>query len=161
MLDIVATIQAEQDEVIRSPLAGVLVVQGAPGSGKTAVGLHRAAFLLYGDEVLARQQMLVLGPNRVFLRYIAQVLPSLGEEAVVQTTVRDLAPGVRVLAEDDPACERVKGDGRMAVVRRAPWRSGVGARRRPGRARRAAPARGPGVGRPPGGCRGGWAPNVL
>jgi len=116
MLDIVATIQAEQDEVIRSPLAGVLVVQGGPGSGKTAVGLHRAAFLLYGDEVLARQQMLVLGPNRVFLRYIAQVLPSLGEEAVVQTTVRDLAPGVRVLAEDDPACERVKGDGRMAVV---------------------------------------------
>ncbi len=116
MLDIVATIQAEQDEVIRSPLAGVLVVQGGPGSGKTAVGLHRAAFLLYGDEVLARQQMLVLGPNRVFLRYIAQVLPSLGEEAVVQTTVRDLAPGVRVLAEDDPACERVKGDGRMTVV---------------------------------------------
>ena len=116
MLDIVATIQAEQDEVIRSPLAGVLVVQGGPGSGKTAVGLHRAAFLLYGDDALARQGVLVLGPNRVFLRYIAQVLPSLGEEAVVQTTVRDLAPGIRVVADDHPAAERVKGDARMAAV---------------------------------------------
>jgi DNA helicase IV len=120
MLDIVATIQAEQDEVIRAPLAGVLVVQGGPGSGKTAVGLHRAAFLLYDEELLARQGVLVLGPNRVFLRYIAQVLPSLGEEAVVQTTVRDLAPGVRVVAVDDPETDRVKGDARMAdVLRRA------------------------------------------
>lgn len=116
MLDIVATIQAEQDEVIRSPRAGVLVCQGGPGSGKTAVGLHRAAFLLYGDEALARQGVLVLGPNRVFLRYIAQVLPSLGEEAVVQTTVRDLAPGIRVVAADHPAAERVKGDVRMGEV---------------------------------------------
>ena len=116
MLDIVATIQAEQDEVIRSPLEGVLVVQGGPGSGKTAVGLHRAAFLLYGNDNLARQGVLVLGPNRVFLRYIAQVLPSLGEEAVVQTTVRDLAPGIRVLADDHPDAERVKGDARMAAV---------------------------------------------
>jgi DNA helicase IV len=116
MADIVATIQAEQDEVIRAPLAGVLVVQGGPGSGKTAVGLHRAAFLLYDEEALARQGVLVLGPNRVFLRYIAQVLPSLGEEAVVQTTVRDLAPGVRVVALDDPATEHIKGDARMATV---------------------------------------------
>jgi len=116
MADIVATIQAEQDEVIRAPLAGVLVVQGGPGSGKTAVGLHRAAFLLYDEETLARQGVLVLGPNRVFLRYIAQVLPSLGEEAVVQTTVRDLAPGVRVVAVDAPETERVKGDARMATV---------------------------------------------
>ncbi len=120
MADIVATIQAEQDEVIRAPLAGVLVVQGGPGSGKTAVGLHRAAFLLYDEEDLARQGVLVLGPNRVFLRYIAQVLPSLGEEAVVQTTVRDLAPGVRVVAVDGPETERIKGDPRMAeVLRRA------------------------------------------
>jgi len=116
MLDIVATIQAEQDEVIRAPLDGVLIVQGGPGSGKTAVGLHRAAFLLYDEESLARQGVLVLGPNRLFLSYIAQVLPSLGEEAVVQTTVRDLAPGVRVVAEDDPAAERIKGDARMAAV---------------------------------------------
>lgn len=116
MLDIVATIQAEQDEVIRAPRAGILVCQGGPGSGKTAVGLHRAAFLLYGDEALSRQGVLVLGPNRVFLRYIAQVLPSLGEEAVVQTTVKDLAPGVRVLAVDDPVAERIKGDARMAEV---------------------------------------------
>ncbi|MHB8466456.1 MAG: HelD family protein [Acidimicrobiales bacterium] len=116
MLDIVATIQAEQDEVIRAPLAGVLVVQGGPGSGKTAVGLHRAAFLLYGEEELARRGVLVLGPNRIFLRYIAQVLPSLGEEAVVQTTVRDLAPGLRVIAEDDAEAERTKGDARMAQV---------------------------------------------
>ena len=116
MLDIVATIQAEQDEVIRAPLEGVLVVQGGPGSGKTAVGLHRAAFLLYDEETLARQGVLVLGPNRLFLRYIAQVLPSLGEEAVVQTTVRDLAAGIRVVADDDPEAERVKGDVRMAAV---------------------------------------------
>ena len=116
MLDIVATIQAEQDEVIRAPLEGVLVVQGGPGSGKTAVGLHRAAFLLYDEEILARQGVLVLGPNRLFLRYIAQVLPSLGEEAVVQTTVRDLAPGVRVVADDHPDAERIKGDVRMADV---------------------------------------------
>ena len=116
MLDIVATIQAEQDEVIRAGLEGVLVVQGGPGSGKTAVGLHRAAFLLYGNDALARQGVLVIGPNRVFLRYIAQVLPSLGEEAVVQTTVRDLAAGVRVVAEDHPDAERIKGDGRMAQV---------------------------------------------
>jgi DNA helicase IV len=125
MLDIVATIQAEQDEVIRSPLAGVLICQGGPGSGKTAVGLHRAAFLLYdAAEVLARQGVLVLGPNRVFLRYIAQVLPSLGEEAVVQTTVRDLAAGIRVVAEDHPAAERVKGDARMAQVLAAALASG-------------------------------------
>jgi DNA helicase IV len=120
MLDIVATIQAEQDEVIRSPLPGVLVCQGGPGSGKTAVGLHRAAFLLYDADILARQGVLVLGPNRVFLRYISQVLPSLGEEAVVQTTVRDLAAGVRVMADDDNDAERIKGDARMAgVIRRA------------------------------------------
>ena len=92
MLDIVATIQAEQDEIIRAPLDQLLSVQGGPGTGKTAVGLHRAAFLLYNHPALARDGVLVLGPSRAFLRYIAQVLPSLGEEAVVQSTVSDLAP---------------------------------------------------------------------
>jgi DNA helicase IV len=118
MLDIVATIQPEQDQVIRSPAAGVLAVQGGPGSGKTAVGLHRAAFLLYGDDAMARANILVVGPNRTFLRYIAQVLPSLGEEAVVQSTLVDLVPEVRggSAGADRPAVERVKGDGRMATV---------------------------------------------
>ncbi len=122
MLDIVATIQPEQDEVIRSDPAGILAVQGGPGSGKTAVGLHRAAFLLYGDDAMARANVLVVGPNRTFLRYIAAVLPALGEHAVVQTTLVSLVPetdGGRAGA-DSPAAERVKGDGRMAsVLRRA------------------------------------------
>ena len=88
MRDIVATIQAEQDLVIRAPLDVLLVVQGGPGTGKTAVGLHRAALLLYDHrEPLERDGVLVVGPNRLFLRYIAQVLPSLGETSVVQTTV--------------------------------------------------------------------------
>ena len=116
MYDIVATIQAEQDEVIRAPLDGVLAVQGGPGTGKTAIGLHRAAYLLYTHESLSRSGVLVVGPNRTFLRYIAQVLPSLGEEAVVQTTLRDLLPATRVRAEDSPVAGRVKGDGRMADV---------------------------------------------
>src|ERR1700730_8348163 len=109
MLDIVATIQPEQDEVIRAPVGGILVVQGGPGSGKTAVGLHRAAFLLYGDDDMARASVLVVGPNRTFLRYIAQVLPSLGEHAVVQTTLADLVPEVRVGAgaADSAPAERV------------------------------------------------------
>ena len=122
MFDIVATIQPEQDEVIRAPAEGLLVVQGGPGSGKTAVGLHRAAWLLYGDDAMARAGVLVVGPNRTFLRYIAQVLPSLGEHAVVQTTFADLVPEVRVApgAVEPPGGERVKGDGRMAeVLRRA------------------------------------------
>lgn len=95
MHDIVATIAAEQDRIIRTPLDTPLVVQGGPGTGKTAVGLHRAAFLLYEHRAtLERQGVLVLGPNRLFLAYIAQVLPSLGEVAVVQTTPAGLvAPG--------------------------------------------------------------------
>ena len=96
MLDIVATIQAEQDEIIRAPLDQLLTVQGGPGTGKTAVGLHRAAFLLYNHPPLTRDGVLVLGPSRAFLRYIAQVLPSLGEEAVVQTTIADIAPKAKV-----------------------------------------------------------------
>jgi DNA helicase IV len=89
--DIVATIQAEQDEIIRAPLDQLTVVQGGPGSGKTAVGLHRAAYLLYEHRlVLEERRVLVVGPNRVFLRYISEVLPSLGESAVVQTTIEGL-----------------------------------------------------------------------
>ncbi len=118
MLDIVATIQPEQDEVIRSDVTGILAVQGGPGSGKTAVGLHRAAFLLYGDDAMARANVLVVGPNRTFLRYIAAVLPSLGEHAVVQTTLVSLVPEVDGgrRGRDEPEAERIKGDGRMAVV---------------------------------------------
>jgi DNA helicase IV len=120
MLDIVATIQAEQDEIIRAPLDQLLTVQGGPGTGKTAVGLHRAAFLLYNHPRLARDGVLVLGPSRAFLRYIAQVLPSLGEEAVVQTTIADIAPKAKVRVEEPMALRRVKGDSRMAeLLRRA------------------------------------------
>ena len=116
MLDIVATIQAEQDEIIRAPLDQLLTVQGGPGTGKTAVGLHRAAFLLYNHPALSRDGVLVLGPSRAFLRYIAQVLPSLGEEAVVQTTIADIAPKAKVRLEETMEVRRVKGDVRMAEV---------------------------------------------
>ncbi len=116
MLDIVATIQAEQDEIIRAPLPELLTVQGGPGTGKTAVGLHRAAFLLYNHPQLSRDGVLVLGPSRAFLRYIAQVLPSLGEEAVVQTTVPDLAPKAKVRTEEPMTVRRLKGDPRMAEL---------------------------------------------
>jgi DNA helicase IV len=120
MLDIVATIQAEQDEIIRAPLNQLLTVQGGPGTGKTAVGLHRAAFLLYNHPTLGRDGVLVLGPSRAFLRYIAQVLPSLGEEAVVQTTIADIAPKAKVRVEEPMAVRRVKGDARMGeLLRRA------------------------------------------
>jgi DNA helicase IV len=120
MLDIVATIQAEQDEIIRAPLRELLTVQGGPGTGKTAVGLHRAAFLLYNHPPLTRDGVLVLGPSRAFLRYIAQVLPSLGEEAVVQTTIADIAPKAKVRVEEPMEIRRVKGDARMGeLLRRA------------------------------------------
>jgi len=120
MLDIVATIQAEQDEIIRAPLGRLLTVQGGPGTGKTAVGLHRAAFLLYNHPPLSRDGVLVLGPSRAFLRYIAQVLPSLGEEAVVQTTVADIAPKAKVRVEEPMDVRRMKGDARMSeLLRRA------------------------------------------
>jgi DNA helicase IV len=127
MLDIVATIQTEQDVVIRAPMPGILTVQGGPGTGKTAIGLHRAAFLLFGNDQLARSGVLVLGPNRTFLRYIAQVLPSLGEEAVVQTILSDLVPDAPIRAEDAPETVRLKGDARMAEVLRVALRQ----RRRP------------------------------
>ncbi len=118
MRDIVATIQADQDEVIRAPLAGVLVVQGGPGTGKTAVALHRTAFLLYANrERIARSGVLLVGPNRVFLRYIDQVLPALGEaDAVVMATPGELYPGVVATATEAAAVIALKGDVRMAAV---------------------------------------------
>ncbi|MGB1727105.1 MAG: HelD family protein [Ilumatobacteraceae bacterium] len=112
--DIVATIQAEQDEIIRSPQAGVLVVQGGPGTGKTVVALHRAAYLLYTHRFpLEDQGVLVIGPNRVFLRYIERVLPSLGEAGVEQVVLADLVPGVAVSHRENPEVAAVKGDVRM------------------------------------------------
>jgi len=117
MGDIIGTIQREQDEIIRSPLPGVLVVQGGPGTGKTAVALHRAAYLLYTHRFpLERQGVLVVGPNPLFLRYIEQVLPSLGETGVSLSTVSGLVPEVRVRAVDDPAVAKLKGDVRMVKV---------------------------------------------
>jgi DNA helicase IV len=120
--DIVATIQGEQDEIIRSPQAGVLVVQGGPGTGKTVVALHRAAYLLYTYRFpLEDQGVLVIGPNRVFLRYIERVLPSLGEAGVEQVVLADLVPDVEwarlgVDAPEAPLTARVKGDIRMTDV---------------------------------------------
>lgn len=117
MTDVVATIQGEQDRVIRSGLPGVLVVQGGPGTGKTVAALHRAAYLLYTHRrTLARRGVLVVGPNAVFLRYIGEVLPSLGETDVVLTTVGGLHPGVSAEAEDGAEAAVVKGDTRMAQV---------------------------------------------
>ncbi|MFE2107529.1 HelD family protein [Kitasatospora sp. NPDC059463] len=121
MATVVATIQAEQDRVIRAPLPGALVVQGGPGTGKTVTALHRAAYLLYTHRaVLERRGVLVVGPNPAFLRYIDQVLPALGESEVVLSTVGELFPGVRTAVEDAPAAAVVKGGPWMAdAVRRA------------------------------------------
>ncbi|WP_367322301.1 UvrD-helicase domain-containing protein [Streptomyces sp. HUAS ZL42] len=117
MRDIVATIQPEQDEIVRSGLGGTVCVQGGPGTGKTAVGLHRVAYLLYAHrERLARTGTLVIGPNRSFLHYIEQVLPALGELAVEQATVDDLVGHVEVRGTDEAAAAVVKGDARMAEV---------------------------------------------
>ena len=112
MREIVATIQAEQDLVIRAPIDQVLVVQGGPGTGKTAVALHRAAYLLFEHRRrLARDGVLVIGPNRAFLDYVANVLPSLGERSVRQCTVLDLCvPKVEITGVDDPPTARSKGD---------------------------------------------------
>ena len=115
--DIVATIQAEQDVIIRAPNKGVLVVQGGPGTGKTVVALHRAAYLLYTHQFpLAAQGVLVVGPNRVFLRYIERVLPSLGESGVREAVLADLVKEARFGAVDSPLARRVKGDLRMVEL---------------------------------------------
>jgi DNA helicase IV len=117
MTDIVSTIQREQDEIIRAPLSGVLVVQGGPGTGKTAVALHRAAYLLYTHRFpLERQGVLVVGPNPLFLRYIEQVLPSLGETGVTLSTVSGLVPEIRIRENGPVEVARLKGDARMATV---------------------------------------------
>ncbi|TMR89396.1 HelD family protein [Nonomuraea basaltis] len=121
MRDIVATIQPDQDEIVRSTLTQTVCVQGAPGTGKTAVGLHRAAYLLFTHrERLARSGVMIVGPNRAFLSYISSVLPALGEVKVDQTTVAGLL-GDHTTPED-PGVATVKGDARMAaVLERALW----------------------------------------
>ena len=121
MGDIVATIQAEQDRVVTSGTRGVLVVQGGPGTGKTAVALHRVAYLFYSERTrLERSGVLLVGPSRTFLRYVEQVLPSLGETGVVSTTIADLVPGVRARGVEDPRVHEIKGRALWAeVLRRA------------------------------------------
>jgi DNA helicase IV len=121
MADIVATIQAEQDEVIRASLEGVLLVQGGPGTGKTAVALHRAAYLLYTHrDRLSVRGVLIVGPSAVFLRYIEQVLPALGETGAVLARVGDLFPGVAGRRPESPAAIEVKGRASMVdVLKRA------------------------------------------
>jgi DNA helicase IV len=128
MRDIVATVQREQDEIIRGPLGGILVVQGGPGTGKTAVALHRAAYLLYTHRFpLERQGVLVVGPNPTFLRYIEHVLPSLGESGVELSTVTGLFGPVGHLGTEEGDTAKLKGDPRMAhFLARA-----VGDRQRP------------------------------
>ena len=119
--DATATIQAEQDDVIRAPLSSVLIVQGGPGTGKTVVALHRAAYLIYTHRFpLAGQGVLVIGPNPVFLTYVEQILPSLGEAGVRLATLGDLLNDVVVKGDDSEPVARTKGDARMAdVLRRA------------------------------------------
>ncbi|MET9537277.1 AAA family ATPase [Streptomyces sp. NPDC006553] len=117
MRDIAATIQPEQDDLVRSDPAASLCVQGAPGTGKTAVGLHRAAYLLYTHpQRIRRSGLLVLGPHRAFLSYISEVLPSLGETGVRQATLDDEIARHPVRADDGEAAARVKHDARMAEV---------------------------------------------
>jgi DNA helicase IV len=117
MGDIIATIQGEQDQIIRSPLPGVLLVQGGPGTGKTAVALHRAAYLLFTHRAtLERQGVLVVGPNPLFLNYIENVLPSLGESGVTLSTIAGLVTNVEIRAVDAEEVDELKGDVRMAKV---------------------------------------------
>ncbi|MGZ6884618.1 MAG: HelD family protein [Acidimicrobiia bacterium] len=119
MGDIVATIQAEQDEAVRAELPGALLVSGGPGTGKTAVALHRAAYLLYTyRRQLGGNGVLLVGPSPVFLRYIEQVLPSLGEDEVQLATIVGLKPGLGVVRSEDPTIAAVKADVRMATVLR-------------------------------------------
>nr|WP_184813302.1 AAA family ATPase [Actinophytocola algeriensis] len=114
MRDIVTTLQAEQDRIVRDAYPGVLVVQGGPGTGKTAVALHRLAYLLYTRPYLRTRGVLIVGPTQVFLDYIGQVLPGLGEHAVVTATIADLCPGMVVSRTDSPETAEVKGRADMA-----------------------------------------------
>jgi len=117
MHDIVATMQSEQDAIVRSPLQGILVVEGAPGCGKTVVALHRAAYLLYTHrDRLARSGILIVGPNRIFLHYIGQVLPALGETAAVLATPGQLYPGIDATAWEPAEVAAIKGRAKLAVV---------------------------------------------
>ncbi|MGI5350737.1 HelD family protein [Streptomyces sp. CA-250714] len=119
MSDIVRTIQAEQDRIIRAPHPGVLVVEGGPGTGKTAVALHRAAFLLYEHrELLAKRAVLIVGPNPAFLSYIGEVLPSLGETGVLLATLGELFPGIEARGTDSPRAAAVKGRAEIAEALR-------------------------------------------
>ena len=144
MRDIVATIQPDQDDIVRADVGQTVCVQGAPGTGKTAVGLHRVAYLLYAyKERVARRGVLVIGPNRAFLAYIRNVLPALGEIDVSQVTVTELAASVPVRGQDSVPAARVKGDARMAtVLRRALWSHLAEPRRRAGAGPRLAPLAG-------------------
>jgi len=121
MRDIVATIQPEQDDLVRASLGETICIQGGPGTGKTAVGLHRAAYLLYEHrDRLRTDDVLVVGPSRVFMAFISQVLPGLGEVDVTQRTIGELVGGIAVRGTDTPAAAAVKADARMAeVLRRA------------------------------------------
>ncbi|RZT20382.1 DNA helicase IV [Kribbella sp. VKM Ac-2569] len=123
MRDIVATIQPEQDVIVRAGVDDTICVQGAPGTGKTAVGLHRAAYLLYAyRDQLSRAGVLVVGPNASFLRYIGDVLPALGEIEAKQTTVEELVARVKVAGPGPALVDVLKGDARMAeVLHRAVW----------------------------------------
>ena len=157
MRDIVATIQTDQYRLITREPEGVLVVQGGPGTGKTAVGLHRASWLLYTyRRELERSGVLVVGPNPVFMDYISHVLPMLGEERVEQRAVDELLAGVEPARGEEPALARLKGDARLAdVIAAAVARAPAAARRaarRPARGRRAprlARRRSPGSSRRP------------
>jgi DNA helicase IV len=123
MRDIVATIQPEQDDIVRAGLEHTVCVQGAPGTGKTAVGLHRVAYLLYAySQRLSRGGVIVVGPNKAFLAYIERVLPALGELDVTQLSVADLTAAVPVRGSDSELAARIKGDARMAaVLKNALW----------------------------------------
>ncbi len=127
MRDIVATVQPDQDVLVRAPLEETVCVQGAPGTGKTAVGLHRAAYLLYAHrKQLAQTGVLVVGPNRAFLSYVQEVLPALGEVQVTQVTADDLAPAVRLTGTDTDEQAVRKGDASMAAaLEQALWATTV------------------------------------
>src|SRR5699024_7307266 len=117
MGDIVGTIQREQDEIIRDEMRGVLVVQGGPGTGKTAVALHRAAYLLYTyRDRLAKSGVLLVGPSEAFMNYIDQVLPSLGETGVVMRSLGNLYPGIAARPETDHAAVEIKGRAVMQEI---------------------------------------------